>query len=913
MMYETWSPRRNRIAPPPYNNHRMTHGDRFGNNLTSTGNEFNRVPSFRNRAFNIPVNIERTPTASTRNSAGTSLPVNIERIPSTSRNRSFQPFVPVNIDRSPTASTPYSTEPFAPVNIDRSPTATSNNRTAEMSVPVNIERPLSSNISRGSGPAYSNSTPGLMNGSIGGPRERSVSFGRYRRSADEDEDDNDEDDVSSNRAKVSAIDILSEENSRQHHTEKYDVVQGGGLVVRRGQAFNLLLQFDRRFSLKKNTLRLVFKTGPNPKPGKGTHIQCLLQSERRSTSPSEWTAVLRSRHKENGVLVSVTPPADCIVAEWRLTVENIVSNSTKPRAFKFTLKESIFILFNPWCREDDVYFPDSNKLNEYVLNDSGVIFNGDANYIGQKPWFYGQFESGILEASLFCVQLGFDSQFGYAMSNPTRVSRIISKIVNFNQDNGVLVGNWSGDYSGGKSPSSWNGSVAILRQFVKTQRPVKWGQCFIFAGIVTTICRALGIPCRTISNFSSAHDTDGNIKIDIYVDSNRREVVPSNQPSESIWNFHCWNEVWMERRDLPSGYGGWQIIDATPQEESSGFNQCGPASLRAIKEGRCELLYDTLFVFAEVNADKVVWARGEGGKWSIVSVDPSAIGKKISTKVPDGLPVTGGGARIRDDITDEYKFPDASVRERLAVKKASRARDISAPYINENKVEDVRFHGFVDRNYVTLGQDFVFSFSFTNSGTETRTISAKMLCETVLYTGVRDRIVKQQSYQVPVSPKSNGEMTMEILASDYLHKINDNATFKVSMVAEVLETGQLVMWDDDFRLIKPNMEIEVSSSSVEVNKPFQCRLRFKNPLNAILRNCSISVDGPGIDGEFDQRISDVAARTEWVAEMTMTPRTAGRKQITVTFNSDLIDNVSGSADVLVSSSSHKHGHLFPCF
>ena len=95
---------------------------------------------------------------------------------------------------------------------------------------------------------------------------------------------------------------------------------------------------------------VYYSTGPNPKPGKGTHIQCLLQSERRSTSPSEWTAVLKSRHKENGVLVSVTPPADCIVAEWRLTVENIVSNSTKPRALKFTLKESIFILFNPWCR-----------------------------------------------------------------------------------------------------------------------------------------------------------------------------------------------------------------------------------------------------------------------------------------------------------------------------------------------------------------------------------------------------------------------------------------------------------------------------------------------------------------------------------------------------------------------------------
>lgn len=36
------------------------------------------------------------------------------------------------------------------------------------------------------------------------------------------------------------------------------------------------------------------------------------------------------------------------------------------------------------------------------------------------------------------------------------------------------------------------------------------------------------------------------------------------------------------------------------------------------------------------------------------------IGKKISTKVSDGLPVRGGGARIREDITDEYKFPDGT-------------------------------------------------------------------------------------------------------------------------------------------------------------------------------------------------------------------------------------------------------------
>jgi transglutaminase 1 len=40
--------------------------------------------------------------------------------------------------------------------------------------------------------------------------------------------------------------------------------------------------------------------------------------------------------------------------------------------------------------------------------------------------------------------------------------------------------------------------------------------------------------------------------------------------SDSVWNFHVWNDVWMARPDLPKGYDGWQVIDATPQESSDG-------------------------------------------------------------------------------------------------------------------------------------------------------------------------------------------------------------------------------------------------------------------------------------------------------------------------------------------------------
>lgn len=58
--------------------------------------------------------------------------------------------------------------------------------------------------------------------------------------------------------------------------------------------------------------------------------------------------------------------------------------------------------------------------------------------------------------------------------------------VNSSDDGGVLVGNWSETYAGGKSPMAWSGSVAILREYMKTKLPVKFGQCFVFSGIVTT-------------------------------------------------------------------------------------------------------------------------------------------------------------------------------------------------------------------------------------------------------------------------------------------------------------------------------------------------------------------------------------------------------------------------------------------
>lgn len=204
-----------------------------------------------------------------------------------------------------------------------------------------------------------------------------------------------------------------------------------------------------------------------------------------------------------------------------------------------------------------------------------------------------------------------------------------------------------------------------------------------------------------VTNYSSAHDTQASLTVDYFVDQNGKVMEELN--SDSIWNYHVWNEVWMQRPDLgissDGDYGGWQAIDSTPQEMSDGMFRCGPASVLAVKLGEIAKPYDNNFLFAEVNADKVFWRyTGPAHPLKLLRKDVLGIGHFISTKAV--------GKWEREDITSSYKFAEKSQEERDTMMKALKQANsaFSRYYLNED-FNEVYFN-FELRDDIKIGENF---------------------------------------------------------------------------------------------------------------------------------------------------------------------------------------------------------------
>nr|KAF6359190.1 transglutaminase 6 [Pipistrellus kuhlii] len=692
--------------------------------------------------------------------------------------------------------------------------------------------------------------------------------------------------------RVTEVDWQWPRNGAAHHTQEYP---GPELVVRRGQMFTLMLELNRPLD-SKDTLIFTVETGPQASEALDT--KAVFTTSELEVGDA-WTAA-RAAQEGNTVTIHITSPPDAVIGRYRLSTRL----SSHRRHSDRKLGEFV-LLFNPWCPEDDVFLASEEERQEYVLNDSGIIFRGVEKRIRAQGWNFGQFEEDILNICLSILDRSPGHQNDPATDvsrrhDPVYVTRIISAMVNSNNDRGVVQGQWQGKYGGGTSPLHWRGSVAILHKWFKGRfKPVKYGQCWVFAGVMCTVLRCLGIATRIVSNFNSAHDTDRSLSVDKYVDSFGRTLEDLTE--DSMWNFHVWNESWFARQDLGPSYNGWQVLDATPQEESEGVFRCGPASVTAIREGDVHLAHDGPFVFAEVNADYITWLWNEDDSRERVYSDTKKIGRCISTKA------VGSDSRV--DITGLYKYPEGSRKERQVYSKAVRKlfgveasgrrarvrRGGGRGLWREDLLEPATKPSITGKFKVLeppmLGHDLKLALSLTNLTSRAQRVRVNLSCATILYTRRPVAEILRESHPVRLGPEEEKKIPITISYSQYKEDLTEDK--KILLAAMCLVTkGEKLLVEKDITL-EDFITIKVLGPAM-VGVAVVVEVLVVNPLLEKVEDGMLMVEGSGLlQGQLTIDVPSLEPQERALVQFHITPSKSGLRQLQVDFVSPQFSDIKG--------------------
>ncbi|XP_077952530.1 coagulation factor XIII A chain-like [Gasterosteus aculeatus] len=667
---------------------------------------------------------------------------------------------------------------------------------------------------------------------------------------------------------VNGVDMMLQSNSQKHFTKNYEV---SNLVVRRGQEFTVRVTFSRPLT-QGDDFQLEFLIGAEPTVNKGSMVVVTFGSR-----PGSWAGRILDQQGPS-VVLGVTATARAIVGKFRTYVAVVVGGGMKRT--KRNPETDMYLLFNAWCPEDPVYLFNAGERGEYVLNDYGVIYQGSAGAVVHREWIYGQFERGILDA---CISILDASRMPiHDRGDVIKVVRKGSAMVNSQDDNGVLVGNWSDDYSLGQSPTSWTGSVQILLQYANTGVSVSFAQCWVFAGVFNTFLRAIGIPARVITNFNSAHDNTGNLKTDLIF--NPDGTPDERNTRDSIWNYHCWNEVWIARDDVPPAFMGWQVVDATPQETSDGHFRCGPASVNAIKEGILCHPFDSGFVFAEVNSDVVFHKKDKFGTLTPYRVEKTIIGTAIYTKAV--------GANQPSDITQTYKYQEGSREDEATMKRAEEygcERDHSEVSHNTMTVD-------VEAKQIMVGEDVDLKMIFSNNGAEDELVQANLACSIIFYTGVTSTHFKEHSFTFTVPANEIKTEALTIKAGDYMPHLGSQVSLHFIVTGK--SDDQSVTAIKVLTLQKPQLSLRVSGTPSVWQWMF-LTVTYTNNLSFTLKNVTMMMEGTGTLRYRQKKYSSILPRATVSWTESFQPQRPGNSILMAVMDCDNLSQVIGSTYVTV--------------
>ncbi|XP_036389387.1 protein-glutamine gamma-glutamyltransferase 5-like [Megalops cyprinoides] len=635
------------------------------------------------------------------------------------------------------------------------------------------------------------------------------------------------------------------QNLEDHDTQGLSSSQ---LVLRRGRPFKITLLFENR-QFNPHTDSLIFKASLG-----GLYVEFPAVLSKDSFHP-EWGA-----HFQLGdvyplsVMVHITTSSRSPVGLYSLQLHILSWNQQHDYIIgKFVL------LCNPWCQSDAVYIPFEDQREEYVKNDFGLLYMGTPHNVISQPWAFGQYEKGILEICLNILQVSpqhsRDRQRDYLhRSDPVYLSRVVCAMINCEDDRGVLRGNWSGSYRGGLDPSEWTGSADILKSWAETCfSPVEYGQCWVFAAVMCTVMRVLGVPSRVVTNFNSAHDTNGNLIIEeFYTDMGEK----LHMSKDSIWNFHVWVECWMTRPDLGSAFSGWQVLDPTPQERSRGIFCCGPCPVKAIRKRRVDLAYDTPFVYAEVNADvlTVIVANGQVvGR----SLDTERVGTRIYTK--------SIGSLKPENLTCAYKCTHDIARLQSTSSQRRKSLDIS---LSIDKVP-------------VVGEDISVSVTITNKSSVTRSLREHINAQAKDFNNIYLKTFWELRNHVQIVPWEVKTIRHRIPHSQYEGALMADNLVNLAVVIEDERTRERGLASEELNITTPQISIQFAGGDRLVwNKEHSVLVTFTNPFTTPMCNVLLTVEGFGlIEGKAQSKVYLLQAGKTVEKTITFTPTSAGTKML----------------------------------
>ncbi|XP_076604941.1 transglutaminase 5, like [Chaetodon auriga] len=656
--------------------------------------------------------------------------------------------------------------------------------------------------------------------------------------------------------RIQNVNLEKFENLRAHRTEGF--FSSKALVVRRGAPFRLSLQLGGRpFNPNIDYLKIKIMLG---------HLYVTIPvTYSTKVSTSNWKAYIDPRSLNvQRPSVFIFSPATASVGSYKFELCVYTQNAQKKCAYgKFIL------LCNPWCREDTVYIPFEDQREEYVQSDSGLLFIGTPRNLVSRPWSFDQYESGILETCLNLLQVSPQHQKNKRLDylnrgNPIYIGRLVSAMINSEDDRGVLKGNWSDDFSQGVNPSLWTGSGDILRQWAQSGfSPVKYGQCWVFAGVMCTVMRAFGIPCRIVTNFNSAHDTNGNLVIEEYYSETGQKLHHSR---DSIWNYHIWVECWMTRRDLGYGLDGWQVLDSTPQERSGGVFCCGPAPVKAVKDRRIDLNYDIPFVYAEVNADVRTIIVSDGRVLGY-STDTERVGSLICTKAV--------GSPRHQNITRDYKYirsPTSSLTSRSST--MSEESTLSRARPSKGLVVLMT----LDKAPVA-GEPVSFTVKAINKQSVAKMVKVHLNAQAKEYNNSPSDTFWESHGVIQLAPMEVKVIQQQINPAQYEDAVGDNL-INLAVVLEDVNSQERVLASEEFNIASPQLTIEVANEdSIVPNKEQTATVIFTNPFSYPVSGL-LTVAGAGlIQGKAHFRMSPLRPGGKVEQDITFTPTMVGTKML----------------------------------